>query len=127
MNEIIAHCGLFCQTCPIYLATRETNKTEQDRMRIEIIRRCKEQYGTEYKLEDITDCDGCTAESERMFKASKNCPIRTCAMEKGLINCAYCSEYSCDTLNKLFSADPDAKKILDKIRTSIKSSPKSSG
>jgi hypothetical protein len=119
MNEIIAYCGLFCHTCPIYLATREPNKIEQNRMRIEIIRRCKEQYGIEYKLEDITDCDGCITDSERLFIASKKCPVRNCAKQKGLINCAYCGDYVCETLNKFFRTDPDAKKRLDEIRNNI--------
>ena len=48
-----------CQTCPIYLATRQENFEEKTRIRIEIVRLCKELYGTEYQLEDITDCDGC--------------------------------------------------------------------
>jgi hypothetical protein len=88
-------------------------------MRMEIIRRCKEQYGIEYKLEDITDCDGCTTGSERLFKASNNCPIRNCAKNKGLINCAYCSDYVCETFNTFFSTDPIAKKRLDGIRSNI--------
>jgi len=41
MNEEMAYCGLICQTCPIYLATREENKAEQDRMRADIVRLCR--------------------------------------------------------------------------------------
>jgi len=53
MTEIVAYCGLTCQTCPIYLATRQENKEEQARMRAEIVQLCKEQYGMNYELEDI--------------------------------------------------------------------------
>ncbi len=119
MTEIIACCGLVCQTCPIYLATRQENKEEQARMRAEIAQLCKEQYGVNYEPEDITDCDGCQTEGERLFSASKNCPIRKCARQKGLENCAYCTEYACGKLEAFFSTDPTAKTRLDEIRSSI--------
>lgn len=119
MSEMTAYCGLTCQTCPIYLATRQENKEERARMRTEIVKRCKEQYGIKYKLEDVTDCDGCQSEGERLFSASMNCPIRKCAREKELQNCAYCTEYACNKLEALFKTDPDAKARLDAIRSRI--------
>jgi hypothetical protein len=36
MNGTMAYCGLVCQTCPIYVATRRENREEQARMRAEI-------------------------------------------------------------------------------------------
>jgi len=119
MSEAMAYCGLVCQTCPIYLATREENKTEQERMRAEIAQICKEQYGMEYGREDITDCDGCRTVSNRLFPACKNCPIRNCAMQKGIENCAYCSEYMCEKLEVFFATEPTAKTHLEKMRSNI--------
>jgi len=72
-----------------------------------------------YELEDITDCDGCQAEGERLFSGSKKRPIRKCAREKELENCAYCTEYACGKLEALFRTDPIAKARLDKIRSSV--------
>jgi len=119
MTEMIAYCGLICQTCPIYLATREENKVEQLRMRAEIARLCKEHYGIEYKPEDITDCDGCRTEGGRLFSACKNCLIRNCARQKRLENCAYCSEYPCDKLELSFAMEPSTRTRLDEIRRNI--------
>jgi hypothetical protein len=119
MTEIVAYCGLTCQTCPIYLATRQENKEEQARMRAEIVRLCKEQYGMNYELEDITDCDGCRTEGERLFSACRNCPIRKCARGKELENCAYCAEFACGKLEAFFSTDPTARIRLEAIRSSI--------
>jgi hypothetical protein len=119
MTEMIGYCGLTCQTCPIYLATRQENKEEQARMRAEIVQQCKEQYGMNYELEDITDCDGCQTEGERLFSACKNCLIRKCAREKELENCAYCTEYACGKLEAFFNTDPTAKTRLDAVRSSI--------
>ena len=120
MAEMVAYCGLTCQTCPIYLATRQENKEEQARMRAEIVQLCKEQYGMNYELEDITDCDGCRTEDGRLFSACKNCFIRKCAKQKGLENCAYCTEYACVRLEAFFGTDPTAKVRLDEIRIGIR-------
>ena len=116
MSEILAYCGLSCHTCPIYLATREENKDEQKKMRIEIVRVCKEKYGLNYNLEDITDCDGCLTESDRLFSACSSCLIRACAREKKLLNCAYCPDYACNNLKQFFKSEPSAKDRLDKIK-----------
>ena len=119
MSETLAYCGLPCHTCPIYLATREQNKAEQDRLRAEIAQHCKEQYGMEYGREDITDCDGCRTEGGRLFRACKNCPMRSCARQKKLESCAHCSQYVCARLEAFFVTDPAAKIRLDEIRNSV--------
>ena len=119
MSEMIAYCGLVCQTCPIYLATREENKEEQARMRVEISRRCKEQYGMKYEPEDITDCDGCRTEGGRLFSACKDCAIRNCARQKGVETCAHCTDYVCGKLEAFFATDPAGKACLDEVRSRI--------
>ena len=119
MTGMPAYCGLICQTCPLYLATRQENTEEKIRMRSRIVELCKEHYGINYKLEDITDCDGCRTEGGRLFSASMNCPIRKCAREKGLENCAYCTNYVCELLEAFFSSDPAAKTRLDEIKRGI--------
>jgi hypothetical protein len=121
MNRMIAYCGLVCRTCPIYLVTREKNKERQKEKRKEIVRLLKNHYGLEFRLEDITDCDGCMSETGRLFSVCQDCPIRKCAREKKLENCACCGEYICKTLEEFFAREPDAKKRLNKIISSHKS------
>jgi Protein of unknown function (DUF3795) len=116
MAEMIAYCGLACQTCPIYLATRQENKVEQLRKRTEIVRLCNEHYGMQYELKAITDCDGCRAEGGRLFSGSTSCTIRNCARQKGYESCAFCPDYACKELRAFFGKDPDAKTRLDEIR-----------
>jgi hypothetical protein len=117
MPDMLAYCGLTCQSCPIHLATRQQNKERQLRMRMEIIQLCKEQYGIQYKLSDITDCDGCHSDSGRLFSTCKSCVIRKCARKKGLLNCAHCPDYACKDLRAFFETDPEAKVRLDEIRS----------
>ena len=119
MTELIAYCGLTCQACPIYLATRQENAEEQASMRAEIARLCRQNYGMDYASADITDCDGCRTEGGRLFSGCSKCPVRNCAREKGLENCAYCAEYACEQLEKHFKSDPTAKTRLDEIRRSF--------
>ena len=119
MKEMIAYCGLNCFKCPIYLATREKNVDKKKKMRIDVIRECKKQYGIELKLEEITDCDGCLLEGGRLFSGSRKCKIRNCARIKRVENCAHCDEYACEKLEEFFITDPEAKKQLDQIRRSL--------
>lgn len=118
MNQMIAYCGLDCLSCPIYLVTREQDKKKQKEKRKEIVRLIKEHYGIVSKLEEITDCDGCMADTGRLFSGCKDCPIRECAINKELQSCVYCKDYICGTLEEFFVKEPDAKKRLDKIRNS---------
>jgi histidinol-phosphate/aromatic aminotransferase/cobyric acid decarboxylase-like protein len=120
MSKTVAYCGLLCQTCPLYLATRQENKEERARMRAEIVKLCQEHYGMNYALADITDCDGCKAETGRLFSASENCAVRNCAKQKNLENCAYCTDYACGKLEAIFKTDPAARARLDKIRSCIR-------
>jgi len=116
---MIAYCGLTCHGCSIYLATREQNPKKKREMRADIARICNEKYGTQYKLEDISDCDGCQTEAGRLFLGCETCQIRKCAREKHIDNCARCDQYACEELEKFFNTEPHARKRLDEIRSGI--------
>jgi len=121
-EEMIAYCGQNCVKCRIYLATRETDLKKQRQMREQIASYITKHFGTETRVEDVTDCDGCTTKDGKLFSECQKCQIRKCASEKGLENCAYCSEYACDKLSKLFdsvSVEADAKKRLDEIKARL--------
>jgi hypothetical protein len=116
VGEMSAYCGLVCQTCPIYLATRVESQEERERMRVEIAQLCREQYGMAYEPQDITDCDGCREDEGRLFSACKDCAIRKCARQRGLESCASCGEYVCERLETFFASEPAARTRLDEMR-----------
>lgn len=116
MEEIISYCGLVCRNCPIYLASKETDFVKKNEMISEIISVCKKEYNIEYNPSDITDCEGCMTENGRLFSGCLNCKIRRCAIDKGIISCAYCSDYICGNLNEFFKTDPSAKERLELLR-----------
>ena len=113
--KLMAYCGLSCDGCAIYMATRETDPEEQRKTRAKIAQFASQHYDTEIKPEDITDCDGCRAESGRLYSGCARCEIRTCAQAKGCPTCAHCPEYPCDNLQTFFAKEPSAKGRLDAI------------
>jgi hypothetical protein len=115
--ELMAYCGLRCDSCPIYLATREADPQEQAKKRIQIAELASEHYDMHLSPEDITDCDGCRTASGRLFSGCCKCEIRRCARQKGCPTCAHCTEYPCDILQKFFRTDPSAQRSLDDIRS----------
>jgi hypothetical protein len=85
-----------------------------------VIRIGSKLYGTKYGPEDVNDCDGCRTEGGRLFSGCKTCLIRNCAKDKGLENCACCSEYACEQLLKFFAMEPEAKERLNRIKSKRK-------
>jgi hypothetical protein len=79
-------------------------------MRADIAEHIKKLYGQECKPEDVTDCDGCRCEDDRLLAASRNCQVRKCGRQKGVENCAHCNEYPCEELEKLSAEEPEVKK-----------------
>lgn len=112
----IAYCGLVCDTCPILLATLEEDKSRQQILRESIARQCTELYGIPMQAEDVTDCDGCRADTGRLFSGCLGCEIRKCAKQKNTENCAFCADYVCERLEHHFVLDPDAHARLEEIR-----------
>lgn len=116
MESMIAYCGLACDTCPIHLATLETDTSKQAEMRMMIAEELARIYGTTPKPWIITDCDGCKVANGRLFTGCADCEIRKCATTKNMMNCAYCDDYICAKLQKHFDIDPAARTRLDEIR-----------
>jgi hypothetical protein len=120
METVTAYCGLACDSCPIHLATLEKDLTKQREMRIEIAEQLSKIYGTTPKPEIISDCDGCKNINERLFGPCSDCKIRKCAIEKNIINCAYCDDFACEKLERHYKFDPSSREKLEEIRKNLK-------
>lgn len=116
-HERAAYCGLMCEGCPIRWATLEEDPGVRIRMREAIVRLTRDLYGMEIKPGDVTDCDGCRTEGERLFSGCRACAIRSCARQKKVGSCAFCGEYACEKLKKFFETDKDARTRLEFIRS----------
>ncbi len=115
MDRMIAYCGLACDTCPIHLATLETDSRKQRSMRVSIARLCRDLYGMDLRAADITDCDGCRIDG-RLFVGCRDCDIRDCAMDRGLESCAFCEDYPCGLLEPHLADSPTSRTRLDALR-----------
>jgi hypothetical protein len=108
--KITAYCGLICTECPAFIATQEDDLDKLKTL-------AQEWYGKE----DNTDyclCDGCTTDG-RKNNFCQECGVHLCAKQRGVINCAYCDDFSCETLTALFEHIPLAKENLSLIRTNL--------
>lgn len=114
MNEMIAFCGISCQTCGAFIAT----KNNDDEKRAEVAKAWSKQYQSDIKPEDI-NCDGCLSGGTQIFSYCSVCELRKCGKEKGVANCAHCDEYACSKLEGFFQMVPESKKTLDEIRKKL--------
>lgn len=114
MDKMIACCGLFCHECGAFQAT----KNNDDKKRAEVAELWSKEYGTDLKAEDI-NCNGCLSEGEIVLNYTQVCEIRKCGREKNVLNCAYCSDYPCEKLEKFFEMAPASKKVLDEIKSGL--------
>jgi hypothetical protein len=120
MDKMIAYCGLECKSCPIHLATLTQNLSRQQMMRKSIAEQCSQHYSMDFQPGDINDCDGCKANTGRLFSGCLKCEVRKCAGKKNIENCAFCCDYPCNSLKALFNHDPGAQIRLDEIRNTKK-------
>ena len=117
MESIVSYCGLICKGCPIYWATNEKYLELKEKMKVEIAKMSNEIYKTNFTSKDIVDCEGCLNENGILFTGCKDCHIRNCAKSKKIQNCAHCTDYICEELNKFFKENPESKIRLDFIRS----------
>jgi len=115
MNKMIAYCGLVCSDCPAYIATQANDQAALEQVAA--------QWREEYNAPDITVesviCDGCLTDDERKCSHCAVCEIRACGVARGVVNCAYCADYACEKLEDFFGFVPDARAVLDGVRSSL--------
>jgi hypothetical protein len=114
-DKIIAYCGLVCSDCPAYKATQSGIRSELEKVAA--------QWEKDYHLQNVSieavTCDGCLGPEGRKGAHCSECDIRACAVAINVENCAHCQDYSCEKLNNFFGFAPDARIVLDQIRSAL--------
>ncbi len=118
-EEMIGYCGIDCTSCDAFIATQANDSA----LREKTAKKWSKEFNYPgLRPEDIS-CNGCLSNGP-LFSHCHDCEIRKCAMEKGVKNCAYCSDYPCEKLQKFHERVPSAKATLDGLRYSLKTKKK---
>ncbi|MGB2805593.1 MAG: DUF3795 domain-containing protein [Candidatus Zixiibacteriota bacterium] len=90
MDKMLGRCGYRCDLCAA--------RSDDPAIRQKLIDGWRKYLGHQmYTVENVR-CDGCMNDGRL---ADKDCPVRPCAISKGVENCAHCDEYPCDKLEGL--------------------------
>ena len=105
MKELIAYCGLDCETCDARIATLNNDNA----LREKTAKLWSELNGVPI-THDMINCLGCRTERVKTPFCDKLCPIRQCILKKGLSTCGDCPEREgCPTVRAVWSNDQEAK------------------
>lgn len=112
MNELIAICGLDCETCEARIATIN----DDNKLRKKVSKLWSELNDIEITPEMI-NCTGCRIDGVKTIFCDSICPVRQCALEKGYETCADCSEMEkCEKVGMIFENNSDAIKNLKRLK-----------
>ncbi len=107
MKGLIAYCGLDCETCDARIATVRGD----DALRERVAKLWSELNGAEITPEMIR-CVGCRVDGVKTPYCESLCPIRRCALEKGVETCGSCGERDlCERLAVIRRNNPDAFRL----------------
>ena len=112
MNRFIAYCGLDCESCEARLATVNNDAA----LRQKVAKEWSDLNGVEITPEMI-NCVGCRIDGVKTPYCESLCPIRQCAMSRGLEACGGCGEMErCEKLGAITEHNAEA---LKRLRTGI--------
>ena len=108
MKDLIAYCGLDCETCDAYLAT-----VRDDQALREKTAKLWSALNNAPILPPHINCEGCRADGIKTVYCDGLCGIRQCAIKKGVATCGGCPELeTCRTVGVILANNPDALKNL---------------
>ena len=109
MTEYVAVCGLDCGTCEARLATVR----EDEALRRKVAREWSELNGVEI-TPGMINCTGCRIAGAKTPFCESLCPIRQCAMGRGMETCGGCGEM--ETCEKLKMITAHNREALERLR-----------
>ena len=108
MRNMIAYCGLDCETCDAYLAT-----VNDDQALREKTAKLWAELNHAPILPEHINCQGCRVDGVKTVFCESLCGIRQCALKKGVTTCGGCPDMEgCQTVGGILSNNPEALKNL---------------
>jgi len=107
-NILVAYCGLDCEKCDAYIAT----KNDDQALRVKTAKLWSE-LNNALILPEHINCEGCRVDGVKTVFCQNMCAIRQCALKKGMTTCGDCPELEkCATLGTVIAHNPEALKNL---------------
>ena len=111
MNNLIACCGLNCETCDARIAT----VANDDDLRSKTAEKWSSQYNSPEILPEMINCTGCREDGVKLGHCTE-CKIRNCVISKGYQTCADCQEMEkCEILAPIHKFVPEALNNLKSL------------
>jgi hypothetical protein len=104
-RELIAPCGLYCGVCRIHQATQANDRALLQRLAKIYARRLPEMASA--TADDLL-CDGCRSTRRSVF--CRECAIRECTQQRGLLGCHACLDFPCSRIDEF--PIPVGKKVI---------------
>lgn len=109
MKQLIACCGLDCESCDARIAT----VTDDDALREKTARLWSELNNEPQITVQTINCMGCRTEGVKTVYCGEMCEIRKCVNAKGFDTCGDCDELDdCPTVGAVLQHAPEAKENL---------------
>ena len=108
MRDMIAYCGLDCETCDAYLATIHDDQALREKTA-----KLWARLNHAPILPEHINCEGCRADGVKTVYCESLCVIRQCALKKGMTTCGDCPGIeTCQDMGEIISNHADALKNL---------------
>ena len=107
-NRMVAYCGLDCETCDAFVATKNNDQA---------LREKTAKLWAEMNHAPITpgmiDCEGCRADGAKTPYCESLCAIRQCALGRKVATCGDCAELEkCEKVGAIAGTNETARRNL---------------
>ena len=103
MCRLIGYCGMDCRTCDAYKATVNDDWALRERT----AKLWSEMNNITIYPEQI-NCRGCRSDGIKCMYCLGECPIRPCAIDRGLYSCGECPDKTtCPYIGEFISNNPE--------------------
>ena len=109
MNKLIAYCGLNCEECDAYVATKNNDQTLREKTA-----KLWTELNNAHILPEQIHCEGCRTDGIKTIYCNTLCEIRKCSTSKDYENCGECvQKETCTKIAPIWQHNPQAKKNLE--------------
>ena len=108
MKQYIAYCGLDCERCE----ARKATVNNDDALRVKVAKQWSELNGVEI-TPGMINCAGCRVPGAKTPYCDSLCPVRQCALGRGVETCGSCPEMeSCEKVGAILANSEEARRNL---------------